>query len=57
MYHANINPKKAGMNILISDKVDDKENCQRQWMPIICVCVKQSCKIYEGKYGWNWMEK
>lgn len=28
MYHANINPKKAGMNILISDKVDGKENCQ-----------------------------
>lgn len=35
MYHANINPKKAGMNILISDKVDGKESCQRQWMPII----------------------
>lgn len=36
MYHANINPKKAGMNILISDKVDVRaKKIARQRMPIM----------------------
>lgn len=36
---------------------DERINPPRRHSNLKCVCVKQSCKIYEGKYGWNWMEK